>query len=451
MNSKHTEECATPMQGSSPIPAASARRVLIEANKIAEGSRDGCFRYTVELLRAIQRETRGFPREWDIRTLIRGQVYPLGRIADLLQYNWTRKSEWERRMINLLVLSRQCVANGLRRGLPQSVAETILRVDRFLGVTRGLSKRHVGSPFDPRGYDLVHLALPQAYRSLVPRFSCPLVVTIHDCTHRRYPQFHLHTNVEETEKGIRYALSRGACFLSVSQTSGHDFMAAYDVPSDRVTTTPLATDLNRFRPITDPALVKSTLASYGVRNAPYFLTLSTLEPRKNLRNTIRAFAEVRESIRSPVQLVVAGRKGWKYDEIFRESAASIDDVYFTGFLQEEDLPILYSNALGLVFASHYEGFGLPALEAMACGTSVIYGNVGALPEVVGEAGIPVEPFDPRDIALGMRHLYENPALRRRLGEKGRRRAAEFSWADTARKTLEVYEEALARFAARRVG
>ncbi len=451
MSRGNPAESAISTQGRALSATPSARRILIEANKIAEGSRDGCFRYAVELSRAVEREVGQYPRDFDIDTLIRGRAYPLGKIPELLRYDWNRRSEVERRLINLLVRFRQSIADDLRRRLPKNLTATVLRLDRVLGVTRVLSKRHVGSPFDPREYDLVHLALPQAYRSLVPRISCPLVVTIHDCTHLRHPQFHLQTNVQETEKGIQYALKQGAHFLSVSRTSASDFMAAYDVPPNRVTTTPLATDLTRFRPITDPSVVKPTLASYGVPDAPYFLALSTLEPRKNLRNTIRAFDELQRNIRSPIQLVVAGRKGWKYDEIFKESAASLNGICFTGFLREKDLPVLYSNALGLVFASYYEGFGLPALEAMACGTGVVFGNVGALPEVVGEAGIPVEPSDPRDIALGMRYLYESPELRRRLGEKGRQRAAGFSWAHTARKTLDVYEEIFARSSARAVG
>jgi len=426
--------------------SSSPRKILIEANKISEGSRDGCFRYTVELLRAIEGEVSNEPGRWQIEVLVRGKLYPIARIQELLRYDWSRTSEYERKMVNRLVLLRQSLANSLRRHLPRKIVDAALRIDQRIGMTRGLEKKHVGSPFDPRNHDLVHLALPQAYRSFLPDFDCPLVVTIHDCTHLRFPQFHLRANVEETEKGIQFALARGAQFLSVSDSSRSDLIKDYGVAPEQVVTTHLATDPNRFRPVEDPSLVRATLQEYGVTDGPYFLALSTLEPRKNLPNVIRAFSEFRKRTGSPAQLVVAGRKGWKYDDIFKDPAASSDGICFTGFLREKDLPILYSGALALVFASYYEGFGLPALESMACGTGVIFGKNGALPEVVGAAGIPADPADSLDIALAMERLHDNRALRKELRNLALKRAAGFSWSSTAQKTLETYEQTLERHA-----
>jgi glycosyltransferase involved in cell wall biosynthesis len=170
--------------------------------------------------------------------------------------------------------------------------------------------------------------------------------------------------------------------------------------------------------------------------------LSTLEPRKNLLNTTKAFVGFRrEHPEAEISLVIAGRKGWKFEELITDQSAKDDRIVFTGFVEDEDLPALYSSACALLFVSHYEGFGLPALEGMNCGLPVIYGKDGALPEVVGDAGLPASSNDILDIQDKIARLALDRDLREELSVRALARVDQFSWADTVQKTLEIYRKA----------
>ena len=182
---------------------------------------------------------------------------------------------------------------------------------------------------------------------------------------------------------------------------------------------------------------------YEIPDAPFFLTLSTIEPRKNLAGTLRAFELLIAEYDQPdVVLVIAGARGWKSREVIRQAGLSPDRVHLTGYIDDEDLAALYSCARGFVFASHYEGFGFPALEAMRCGIPVVYGNNSALPEIVEDAGLPVDADDASDIARQLDHLLADDDLARTLGERGLRRASELSWERTGRRTMAVYGQVL---------
>jgi glycosyltransferase involved in cell wall biosynthesis len=155
--------------------------------------------------------------------------------------------------------------------------------------------------------------------------------------------------------------------------------------------------------------------------------------------------EARPRVKLPT-LVLVGKKAWLYGETLRaiEQSGVGDQVLLTDYVSEEDLPALYSGALAFVYPSYFEGFGLPPLEAMQCGTPVIVGDRTSLPEVVGDAGLLVNPFDESEIAAALARLIDDPNLRQNLRVKGMQRAAKFSWHETARRTLAVYEEVAAR-------
>ena len=200
----------------------------------------------------------------------------------------------------------------------------------------------------------------------------------------------------------------------------------------------------RFRPL-DRAAARATVAQRFALHEPYVLHVGTLEPRKNLITLLRAFAALRDTTAAGHRLVLVGQRGWLYKPIF----AAIDALGLSGHMciietaQDEDLPALYAAADLFVYPSLYEGFGLPVLEAMACGTPVVTSNRSALPEVAGDAALLVDPADDRALAESMARALADAALRNSMAERGLARARTFSWRRCARETLAVYEEALA--------
>jgi glycosyltransferase involved in cell wall biosynthesis len=210
--------------------------------------------------------------------------------------------------------------------------------------------------------------------------------------------------------------------------------------------TPLAAG-EEFRPETEPARLEAVRQRYALPRAPFILSLCTLEPRKNLPHLIRAFAEMlRSDPARETHLVLAGAKGWDFDDLFREREALENcrhRIHCPGRIAEEDLAAVYSAAQLFVYPSLYEGFGLPALEAMQCGLPVIASDTSSLPEVVGDAGLLVSPTDQAALVAAMRSLLDSADLRRELRARGLARAREFSWARTMDLTLGAYRTALA--------
>jgi glycosyltransferase involved in cell wall biosynthesis len=172
------------------------------------------------------------------------------------------------------------------------------------------------------------------------------------------------------------------------------------------------------------------------------LFVSTVEPRKNLPTLLRAFRRLRDNYKTDAVLAIAGRRGWLFQEVDKVVAELNlgESVRFLGGVPNEELVYLYNAAKLFVLPSHYEGFGLPPLEAMACGTPVIVSNVSSLPEVVGDAGMLIDPADVEGLTVAMWRALTDDALRREMREKGLRRAQIFSWERTARETLAVYRK-----------
>jgi glycosyltransferase involved in cell wall biosynthesis len=182
---------------------------------------------------------------------------------------------------------------------------------------------------------------------------------------------------------------------------------------------------------------------YGI-SGDYILAVGSIQPRKNLARLIEAYADLRRQRphdKLP-RLVLVGKRAWLYEETLRAVAACgiAAQTIFTGYVPESDLPALYTGALCFVYPSYFEGFGLPPLEAMSCGTPVITGDRTSLPEVVGDAGLLVNPFDTQALAQALARLIDDESLRATLGDRGLRRAAQFNWRDNARQTLAVYEQ-----------
>lgn len=186
---------------------------------------------------------------------------------------------------------------------------------------------------------------------------------------------------------------------------------------------------------------QSALEKYQLRQ-PYLLYVGTIEPRKNLLTLIRAFDELLRTTEHRPQLALCGGKGWLYEEVFNlvRELNLTDQIRFTGYVADEDLPALYSAAEVFVYPSLYEGFGLPPLEAMACGTPTITSNVSSLPEVIGQAGLTHDPNDWRTLAGHIADLLRDPTAREHFRRAGFEQAAHFSWDRAARETQSVYDE-----------
>ncbi len=269
-----------------------------------------------------------------------------------------------------------------------------------------------------------------------------LVLTVHDLAFARYPE----ATPMATKRWLTRldrALRGAAEVIAVSEATRRDLLERYPVPAERVTVIPHGVDAGVFRPPTEDDVAR-VRARYGL-DGPYLLFVGGIEPRKNLPALVRAFARLGGDPR----LVIAGSSvPWNPEglEALQPVLDALPDdvrrrITFTGYVSEANKVALYGGARGLVMPSLYEGFGLPVLEAMACGTPVLTSNVSALPEVAGQAALLVDPGDEEAIADGMRRLLEEEALRSSLAEAGRARAAGFDWDETARRTAAVLRRA----------
>jgi glycosyltransferase involved in cell wall biosynthesis len=265
-----------------------------------------------------------------------------------------------------------------------------------------------------------------------------VVLTIHDLSYLLVP--------ECADAGLRAHLERvvpiavhGADFITAdSGNTLNELVTLLDVSPDRVAVVYGGVDEN-FRPVTDEVQLETARLKYGLF-FPFILYVGTIEPRKNLGRLLQAYTALRLNHRARHRLVVAGGLGWLYQDVLREidELAAEHEVVFLGRVPDADLPVLYSLADLFVFPSLYEGFGLPPLEAMACGRPVLCSNTSSLPEVVGDAGVLVSPFDIDGLADAMADLLGDPDRRAALGRRGIERAREFTWAKSAERLLDVY-------------
>jgi len=277
-----------------------------------------------------------------------------------------------------------------------------------------------------------------------PFAPCPVVATIHDLSFERVPETFNRRSRAQLQITVRYTARRAAQILTLSEYSRRDIIDAYQVDPDRVFVTPAAAP-PWFGPVTDETELQRIRATYGIER-DYILSLGSIQPRKNLVRLISAYASLRQMLpdtRLP-QLVLAGKRGWLDSEIFQaaQQSAVKDDILFIGYVPDGDIPGLYSGAECFAYPSYFEGFGLPLVEAMQCGTPVIAGDRTAMPEVVDGAGILVDPFDEAAIAQALARVIAEPDFRKALRVKGLERAREFNWEKTARLTLDSYQRAV---------
>lgn len=236
------------------------------------------------------------------------------------------------------------------------------------------------------------------------------------------------------------SVKRADRIITISDFSKSRIMKHYKVPEDKISVVPCGLDKNRFYPVNDDSLIAGVRKKYGIRDS-YYLYLGNLEPRKNISRLIEAYSKALALCPKLPRLVLAGIKGWGYDDIFQsvERYGLTDRVIFTGYVEDGDVPLLINGAEAFCFPSLYEGFGLPPLEAMACGVPVIVSNTSSLPEVVGDCGIIVDPYDTDGIATALVRVLE-PECANRLRSLGLKRAEMFSWDAEVQKLRDVLEE-----------
>lgn len=282
----------------------------------------------------------------------------------------------------------------------------------------------------------------------VPSHVLPLVhprssvVTVHDLGHRYFPEAHTATQRRYLEWSTRYHVRSAAHLVADSEATKDDLVRLYGADPEKVTASYLGVD-PALHPIRDPDLLSRVRRRYGIAG-PYLLYVGTLQPRKNLVRLIEAFASLvqGEEIDPDLTLVLAGKRGWLSEGIVAKAreAGVAGRVHLTGYVDEGDLAALYSGAALFVIASLYEGFCLPVLEAMACGTAVACSSTSSLPEVVGDAALNFDPHDVQEMATTIGRLLVDEDLRGELVARGHERCARFTWGACARRVMGVLEQ-----------
>jgi glycosyltransferase involved in cell wall biosynthesis len=265
-------------------------------------------------------------------------------------------------------------------------------------------------------------------------------VSVHDISFRRYPSFFSPRDRLLFATLLPLTLLRAKAVLTLSNHAKAELVDAYPGLMGRVHVTPLAPS-PIFRPIDDSLLSKAVRLRYGLKQ-DFIMAVGNLQPRKNLIRLIRAFASIRDSL-DQCKLVIVGKAQWRASRILAlvQSLGLTEDVRFTGYVPIQDLLVLYNMARAFVYPSLYEGFGLPILEAMACGTPVISSNVSSLPEVAGDAAVLVDPYREDDIARAIQQVVADAFLAESLSTMGLQHVRQFSWERTAHETMGVYEKA----------
>jgi len=394
------------------------KRVLIEAEKLAENGFDGVKRYVFELIKSAQR----FPiLGLEVRVLFDGKIMDMHSVI-----------EFEGR-------GSSPIKNGALHAL-KSLANLILPKTWYAELAKRFpihrlrrAKKVEGYESTPSKTDILHLTLPQhfAFAEGIERDNT--IVTIHDTTHHSHAEFHQPNNVARTAAGFEFIQENGAVSISVSESTQRD-ADALGIESSVVYE---GVDRRSFFPLQNEHLLHLVRDRYSLPDR-FILSLSTLEPRKNIQRLIDAYDALDLQVKESCHLVLAGSKGWGSELKIPDSSA--DYVHFTGFVREDHLAALYNLAHGFAYVSLYEGFGLPVLEALACGTAVLVSNTSSLPEIVGEVAFRCDPFEVDAISTGLHNLMrcDNDELKPRCMEQ----SWKFSWKDCWLGTVDVYSRTI---------
>lgn len=314
-----------------------------------------------------------------------------------------------------------------------------INMSRFSGFIYKAVSTFIPLPYSwffGKGSDITHF-----FNYIVPPFvHGKKVVTIHDMVYKAFPETMNSKTRILLNLAMNKSMKRADAVVTDSEFSRSEIIKYFPQYRDKVEVVPCGVDCDMFKPIQDRSIIEKVKANHNIKGK-YFLYLGTLEPRKNLTRLVKAYEILSRRKEDCPLLVLAGGKGWLYDEIFEEVNKSGlgDKVIFTQYIPGEEICPLMNGAEAFVFPSLYEGFGMPPLEAMACGTPVIVSGSASLPEVVGDCGLIVDAYSEESIADAMGKIADNEELRKQLSEKGIIRAREFSWKKSAEKLYTIYE------------
>lgn len=301
----------------------------------------------------------------------------------------------------------------------------------------------------PRGYRWMISAFPRACQAVGAdvaiiqymgpfRSPCPFVTFIHDTVWRTMARTFPWRDALILNSFIPGTIKRAAAVITGSEFAHSEIARHYPAAQGKLHVVPYAID-ERFQPVTDEAELSRVLQQYSLPER-YILSVGVLQPRKNLQGLLEAYGMMRPDLQGRYPLVITGKKGWMVDQLLSMAKGLGERIIFTGYVPDEDLPALYTMASCFVYPSLYEGFGLPPLEAMACGAPVITSNAASLPEVTGRAALLIDPNRPGEISAAMERVLTDESLRAELIAKGHARAAQFDWTDSARRLLGVLRE-----------
>lgn len=280
-----------------------------------------------------------------------------------------------------------------------------------------------------------------------PDFTLPPVkrgtrtlLTVHDLSFIRTPETAARGLRAYLEKAVPHSIARADHVLADSESTKQDVIELFRTSAEKVSVLYSGVS-SRFVPITDARTLQGVRARYGLGDRSYILSVGTIQPRKNYLRLLEAFKQID---RPDLDLVIAGGRGWLENLAYRQAQESGlgDRIRFLGFVDDSDLPALYSAAQLFVFPSLYEGFGLPVLEAMACGIPVVTSNVSSLPEIAGDAALLVDPYDIEMLASAITEALEDQAVREKLVSRGTERARQFTWSRAAQQLLQHYKALL---------
>lgn len=450
------------------LPAVSKKyTVLIEANKLLMHQNDGVKRYLLELLKVLYPVSKNEAGRWQIDVYLKGRIYPLQEFGTSLfdvnknENHYDKYSTAKRLTVHVIRSSwsifKSLFPNTFKDKIKQYYKKAQMKMGlRFSGNTakffylkerirfgkkaarENLDKEN--SQLKIEDYDLVHVPLPQHYEPFKDT-SANFLVTIHDLTHRLFSEYHTESNITTAENGLNYFLDQDSDFLCISETTKKDLISSCQVAENKMYTVLEAADTQKFRPRLFKERDLITLGDYNIPDKPFLFTLSTLEPRKNLINTIKAFDLLLDELPDlDCNLVIGGKNGWKSKELLQLRHQK--NIIFTGFIDENDLPALYNEAEALCYVSYYEGFGLPPLEAMSCRTPVIYGNNSSMAELFGGYALGADPSSVEDIKAQMKLILTNDEVKKDMQDKALNRSLDFSWRKTGIDTLDVYQKVI---------
>ena len=467
-----------------PEKPAGKYKVLIESNKIVSPDNDGVKRYQVELLKGFLPIVDNPFSKWEIDLYVHGKIIPLSNFRDEINNDFNKSedtvagikqgaSDLNPQTKKGLIERAETILVGLVPGffvaflqkynitvfhktyeflksLLTGSIDLLIRLKNFLILQLQLAMALVNRVtkkiiFDKKlnSYDLIHLPLKHHF---IPfqNINTKFISTVHDLTHIYFPEYHTKINISNSENGMKFLLRKKSHIIAVSKSTQNDLLKEFNLPAEKLSMIYEAADKRKFNYKINYNDKSGVRSKYGIDNqSPYIICLSTIEPRKNLDNTIKAFIMlIKEHPDTNLKLVIAGKKGWDTESLQLDEDLAKNRIIFTGFVDDRDISYLYSDALAMCYLSFYEGFGLPPLEAMCCGTPVIFGNDSSLLEVVGEGGIPANPYDVAEIKNKLAEICFDEELRLRKSRAALKQSLKFSWRKTIIETLNAYEKVI---------